>query len=80
MTAMIIIMVLLLYPLITVIRYGKGVLLPNFARVDRLLTQKTGFHFRGPYSWNSLFGKIVYYLLLSIFLFGISLIIYSLAQ
>lgn len=49
-------------------RYGKGILFPNFARVDRRLSEKTGFHFHGPYSWNSNFGKTTYYVMLFFFI------------
>lgn len=53
--------VLIYISLIKVMIYGKGVLRPNFRRVDEKFTALTGF----GSNWNSPFGKGVYYILLA---------------
>ncbi len=53
--------VLVLRTLILVMYYGRGVIFPNFEEVDRR------FGSTGRPSWNSLFGKIFYYLVLTFF-------------
>ncbi|MCL1942233.1 MAG: hypothetical protein FWF54_01595 [Candidatus Azobacteroides sp.] len=66
MTVAVIILVLLIYPLFVVIKYGKGIFRPNFARVDRILSEKSGLSLHGAFSWNTVFGKAIYYFLLFI--------------
>ncbi len=62
---------LVLMNLVRVMIYGKGVLRPNFRRADEKFTAKTGF----KSSWNTRFGKAVYYLLLlGIIFFAVLLI------
>lgn len=56
--------------------YGRGVLRPNFERVDRMFREKTGFPAQGRTSWNNWFGKLIYYLLLLFFIGLIILAIY----
>lgn len=57
MTLLIIILVLLLYILITVVRYGKGVLFPNFHRVNRRMSETTGIHFMDPFHGIVFWGR-----------------------
>ncbi len=53
--------VLVYVNLIKVMIYGKGVLRPNFRRVDEKFTARTGFGSK----WNTPLGKGVYYILLA---------------
>lgn len=73
MTTIIIIIILFLCfrTIFFVIKYGKGIINPDFKTVDERFTQKTGF----KSSWNTLHGKTIYYIVLSaliifILLFG----------
>jgi|GEM_PF-3519855 len=54
------IFLLLFSPALTVIKYGRGIVMPNFSRVDRILAEKNSMHSTLP-QWNSTFGKIMYY-------------------
>ena len=56
----VIFILLWLTPLFTVIRHGRGVVMPNFSRVDKILSEKNSFHSIMP-QWDSTFGKIIYY-------------------
>lgn len=60
MWSIIVILVLCFLVILNIMRvmiYGKGILRPNFRRVDEKFTARTGFGSK----WNSPFGKIVYY-------------------
>lgn len=64
MLSIILILLLLFFILQTLIKvmiYGKGVLRPDFSRVDEKLTAQTGFH----HKWNSPLGRSLYYILLT---------------
>ena len=74
MWTIIIILILCLLVLINLIKvmvYGKGILRPDFKRVDKNFSSITGFGSK----WNTTFGKIVYYLLLIFILLSIILIL-----
>jgi hypothetical protein len=70
------------YSYIRIVIYGKGVLFPNFERIDRKLHEKLGYPSFGRKLWNTWWGKICYYLLLIFYLsliFIMIYVIYSLA-
>lgn len=48
---------LILFNIIRVMIYGKSIYRPNFRRVDEILSAKTGF----KSSWNTWYGKTIYY-------------------
>lgn len=67
---------LVLFNLIRVIVYGKSIFKPNFEIVDERVTRKTGF----KSSWNTWYGKTIYYLLLSAFMAFVLLLVYTLVS
>ena len=62
---------------ILVMVYGRGILRPDFARVDKILNEKNSMHSALP-QWNSTFGKIMYYLSLILTVLAISLFVFIL--
>ena len=52
--------ILVLFNLVRVMIYGKGVFKPDFRKADEKLSTLTGFGSK----WNTTFGKSVYYILL----------------
>ena len=70
-----ILLILITLSILNVMRYGKGVIRPNFERVDRILWEKNTLAIK-MLPWNSTLGKIVYYTVLISSIFIISSIIY----
>ena len=62
---------IILFNLIRIMIYGKSIFNPNFKAVDERFQQKTGF----TSYWNTWYGKLIYYVLLTGFLVFIGLII-----
>ena len=60
------------YNLIRVMIYGRGIIKPDFNRVDEIFSEKTGF----PSTWNTTFGKCVYYIFLTALIGLILMIIF----
>lgn len=67
---------IVLYNLIRVMVYGRSIVKPNFEIVDERFTQKTGF----KSSWNTWYGKTIYYSLLSAFIIFVLLLVYTLVS
>lgn len=67
---------IVLFNLIRVMVYGKSIIKPNFEIADERFTQKTGF----KSSWNTWYGKTIYYLLLSAFIIFVLLLVYTLVS
>lgn len=67
---------IVLFNLIRVMIYGKSIIKPNFENADERFTQKTGF----KSSWNTWYGKTIYYLLLSAFIIFVLLLVYTLVS
>lgn len=64
---------LVLFNLIRVMVYGKSIIKPDFEIVDKRFTQKTGF----KSSWNTWYGKTIYYLMLSALIIFVLLLVYA---
>jgi|LSQX01.1.fsa_nt_gb hypothetical protein len=68
----IIISIFLIVNLIRVMIYGRGVLKPNFERVDDMFFEKKSI----STNWNTTFGKVVYY----VFLIGLIALLYHIVR
>jgi cytochrome b subunit of formate dehydrogenase len=68
------------YPLwlfLKLARYGQNVLRPNFERMQRKITEWTGFDNASFFAYNRAGGKLVYYFLFFYLIFITGLIIYK---
>jgi len=65
------------YSYIQIVIYGRGVLFPNFERIDRKLHETIGYPSLGRKLWNTWWGKICYYLLLLFHLTLLLVVIYA---
>lgn len=63
MIILFILLLLISLSILNVMRYGKGIIRPNFERVDRILWEKNTLGIK-MLPWNSTLGKMVYYTIL----------------
>ncbi len=68
----IIISIFLIVNLIRIMIYGRGILKPNFERVDDMFFEKKSI----STNWNTTFGKVVYY----VFLIGFIALLYHVVR